>query len=995
MREWLRGMGRAVLIAVTALLLCAAASAPDTLGSYQHTAFLKKDGAPGDVAGLVQGRDGFLWIIGTKGLTRFDGVSFTAFEPPAGERFEQAQLDRIVAAPGGGVWVTNIRTGPSLVRHGHIETFGPAQGFPGRGGRFFTARDGTVWIATPDGYRSFDEARHAWVRRLPAKDDLDMMDAAFDSDGNLWIARAGLAPVVVPEGREAPVDVAAASRDIRKIRVGRSGRMYLMGTDSVHFFRREGLSLTETALPFDFHAFGLCEDREGNVWLTSPTNGVVFISRAAMQAAEERHALPAYETMRKAEGLSGGVAWPIAEDTDGNVWIGSEGGIDRFTRSVFTQVRLPEGIHEVSAAVLKNGEVWVASETRPAIHAVPPASWQEAGIGKHGFAAFLDRHADAALIANTTGLWRADERGATPVATFAERVGVGRPACVVSDAKGRIYLCPISDTSGAVSWDGTAWNTVIPPPALPRVAAVGDDDAIWMGGVGSLWKVLDGKVTAWTTRDGLHNRAMSVIAPVRGGAWIGGESGIEFFDGHRFTTLRGSEAEAFVPTTGLFLDPAGNLWAHTLGGVARIDAASIPGALASGGKPFTYRMFDESDGVPGAPDPDRTLPTLRASADGRLWAQTTAGLAWIDPASMPVSRKPVSPVIETIATSQRRLPANEAATLDGTERSVRIAYTAPALSDGPRLHYRYRLRGLSDTWEDVSNRREAVFTNLPPGAYTFEVAAVGQDGAASERVATLRLTRNPALHETWWFRALAFLPLLGLIWLWQRIHARNLRRRLKIRADERDAVARDIHDTLLQRFHGLTLTLQAWAADDRFPAFWRKELDDMALEARDAIVEGRQRILSLRRSGDTGLALYDDLAAEGSLLQQRHAMAFVLDAKGEPRPLRPECTYELRQIALEGMRNAFTHAKGTTVSVTLNYASDALWLSIVDDGIGMPAEATGTTGAGRFGLVGLRERVARVGGVLNVDSAPGEGTELHVKIPARRAYMRAGASPAA
>lgn len=990
MRERWTARGRAWLIACFAFFCAAAAPPPDTLGTFQHTAFAKRDGAPGDVAGIVQGHDGFLWIIGTKGLTRFDGVSFSAFEPPSGERFEQPQLDRLGVAEGDGLWVTNARTGPTLVRDGHLRTFGPRDRVAWSRGRLFDDARGVAWAVAPRSIHVYDAASGTWVQRYAAPQGYVLGDARFDAERNLWVSSRPKGVVVYPAGKDMARDVAGVPEDVRTLRIGASGRVYVLAAQAVHIYRRQGTTLTETAAPLDVVAFNLLEDRRGNVWVASPSSGLIFISRQSLEAAEATRSVPAHETMRKADGLTGGYAWPLLEDLEGNVWVGTENGIDRFSRTPFTSLRLPEGIHEVSAAVRSDGEVWVGSETQPVLRAVPPAEWTETPIAKHAFAVALDPRTDSALIVNTDSLWRADAKGYRQLAPLPERGQAGDPACVTSDSRGRIIVCPSTAATGVIVWDGERWNPLPIGELKPRVLAVGSDDALWMGfrTRESLGRMLEGKVTEWTAKEGLRVGVVRAILPVPGGVWLGGENGIQFFDGTHFREVRGGDAEALKPVTGLARDAGGNLWAHTLGGVARFDAASVAAALRVDGPPLPLHLFGEADGVPGAPDPDRTLPTLRGSADGRLWAQTTTGLAWIDPQRMPVPAAPTKPVVEYVATPNGQVPASDGMDLDDGARTLRIGYAAPALTLGMRLHYRYRLQGFSDAWENVGTRREAVFTNLPPGTYRFEVESVGTDGATSP-AAALTLRRPPAMHETWWFRALALLPLLALVWLWQRLHVRNIRRRMRIRADEREAVARDIHDTLLQRFHGFTLELQGMATDERMPSSARDELANMTAQARDAIVEGRERILALRRGRDDGLALYDELAAEGSLLQQRHRLGFVLDATGTPRPLRPECVHELRHVAFEAMRNAFGHSKGTQVRVVLNYAADALWLIVIDDGIGMPANAGGAPPAGtRFGLVGLRERVARIGGAINVDTAPGEGTEVHVKIPAQRAYAR-------
>jgi signal transduction histidine kinase len=327
------------------------------------------------------------------------------------------------------------------------------------------------------------------------------------------------------------------------------------------------------------------------------------------------------------------------------------------------------------------------------------------------------------------------------------------------------------------------------------------------------------------------------------------------------------------------------------------------------------------------------------------------------------------------------------ATLPANVRSFRVAYTSPMLSRPERVRFRYRLVGYSNTWQDAGSRREAVFTNVPPGTYRFEVTASNENGVVSTTKASVRIVRQAAYYETWWFRSLGILPVILLLWLAHKLRTRTLTRSLRIRAEEREAVARDIHDTLLQRFQGLMLTLQAWAMDETIPRDRRSDMLEMSDQTRDALIEGRERILLLRRTEDHGLALYDQIAAEGRRLQAAHGMAFSLEVNGTPRALAKACQGELRDIAFEALRNAFVHSHGENVVLVLSYAQDALWLVITDDGTGFDESLMAKAReSAHFGLLGLRERVAQLAGTLGVESGPGEGTEIHIKLPGRTAY---------
>jgi len=158
---------------------------------------------------------------------------------------------------------------------------------------------------------------------------------------------------------------------------------------------------------------------------------------------------------------------------------------------------------------------------------------------------------------------------------------------------------------------------------------------------------------------------------------------------------------------------------------------------------------------------------------------------------------------------------------------------------------------------------------------------------------------------------------------------------------------------------------------------------------RDALLEGRDRIAILRGGQDHGLSLYDAILSEGQRLAAMHGQAFAVNVTGISRPLRKEAESELLTIAVEAMRNAFVHSGGTRVSVDIAYEDDALWFAITDDGRGIDEQALAAAPQkGHFGMVGLRERAQALNGIVRIDSTPGEGTELHVRIPGRTAYSK-------
>jgi len=965
----------------------AGASPPVSLGSYQHTAFQKQDGAPGDLASIAQTADGFLWMTGTKGVTRFDGVTFQAFRPAPGEAFRAAQLNSIFPAEGGGLWIANSDSGPTLLKDGHLTHFDEPKGVVASINAFFADPEGGVWAVSPKGLIRFRAG--AWEMVEPNTPERSTNRAVFDRSGALWIVGGGKV-AVRPHGAPAFLDVSGGPDKPRYIFIGESGRLYITTRLAVTIYRVEGTRLIETAAPLPVPVSALREDGEGAVWITSTTRAVAFLSPEALRRAEATHAEPVPEFMDRADGLTGSYAWPMIRDREGNLWVGTQNGLDRFRRSAFTTVKLPDGIHEVSASVDAEGTVWVGSETHPLLQLVPPASWRETEIPRLTMATFFDARRDTIWAAAVDTLWSISK--GTPTRATAVRDDAVHAAnnCVASDSKGRVYVCTNRSEHNLLVWDGVGWSDASPVNLRPKVLAVDDDDNLWVGGAAEprLTRIAQGVATTFGKPQGLQEGVIRAMFAEPGGLWIGGDNGIQHFDGKRFTSIGALDDEAFQTATGLVKDAEGNLWIQTLDGVRDVAADDLARALVAPATFVPYRAFDATDGLPGAPDPDRTLPTLRRSNDGLLWAQTASGLAWLDPKRIPENH--VAPVayVEDVTSGDTTYPLEQGrVTLPAAMRSFRVAYTSPMLSRPERAHFRYRLVGYNDAWQDAGTRREAVFTNVPPGDYRFEVSAINENGVASAATAIARIVRRPAYYETWWFRALGVLPLVLALWLAYELRTRALTRGLRFRAEEREAVARDIHDTLLQRFQGLMLTLQAWAIDESIPRDRRADMREMSEQTRDALLEGRERILLLRRTEDHGLALYDQMAAEGRRLQATHGMIFSLEVNGTPRPLAKACESELRDIAFEALRNAFSHSHGETVALVLGYAEDALWLVITDDGAGFDESLMAKAReSGHFGLVGLRERVSRLAGTLNVESSPGEGTEIHIKLPGHTAY---------
>jgi signal transduction histidine kinase len=335
--------------------------------------------------------------------------------------------------------------------------------------------------------------------------------------------------------------------------------------------------------------------------------------------------------------------------------------------------------------------------------------------------------------------------------------------------------------------------------------------------------------------------------------------------------------------------------------------------------------------------------------------------------------------------------------LPALAREVQIDYTSPSFSIPKKVNFRYRLEGNDSAWQDAGTRRQAFYTNLGPGQYRFTVIASNDDGLWNMQGATLQFTIAPAWFQTIWFRTLCVVAFFLLLLSLYRMRLSQVRQQfnvsLEARVSERTRIARELHDTLLQSFQGLTLHFQR--ARNLLPERTSEAIKtlDVALNgAEQAIVEGRDAIHDLRSPTTAPKALEEELKALGEELgaesaDRKEPVEFRIVIEGSAHELRPSLHIEIFRIAREALRNAFSHSQGHLIEAEMAYTESLFRLRIRDDGRGIdPDQRLQSERGGHWGLRGIRERAEHLGGELEVWSEPGAGTEIELRIPASIAY---------
>jgi len=514
---------------------------------------------------------------------------------------------------------------------------------------------------------------------------------------------------------------------------------------------------------------------------------------------------------------------------------------------------------------------------------------------------------------------------------------------------------------------------------------------LWLGYPDGRIACLAGTQVQWFAKpDGLDLGAVTSIEIQGGHVWVGGNGGLARWDGHRFTTIRFEADTRPRNVMGIVLHDDGDLWLLSATGLMRIPASEVAAATSNTLHAVSAELFDARDGLEGGLT-IRPSPALVEGTDGMLWATTMSGIYGLDPAHLVRANSAPRVMLRALTADGRRYPLDGVQTLPARTSSLRIDYQGLNLSAAEKIRYRVRLEGFDKGWQDVQDRREAFFTNLPPGDYRFRVQAHLVAQPWNNQEASLAFTIQAAFVQTRTFLGLCALALAGLVWIVVAVRVLHVRRRLNLlfeaRMSERERIARDLHDTIVQSAQALILKVHAVARRLRPDDPQRAQLDAVLADADLTLAEGRDRISDLRRSGRTTAGLREDLINVGASIAREGSVRFEHATDNAVRELDPDVADEVFSIGREALLNAGRHAQAGRIALELADTRDGFAMSVIDDGLGMDdATLARARATGHWGLAGMRERAERIGAALELSSRPDQGTEVVLRIPADVAY---------
>jgi signal transduction histidine kinase/ligand-binding sensor domain-containing protein len=973
------------------------------------------------VTGLVQTPDGYIWFTTNDGLVRFDGFQFKVFNKGNTPAISNNRMFGAFADKSGRLW-THLEDGGILLYEKGVFTLAlkADEVPPGLRSPFFDDTAGAVIFyvnlnTKPNHNRHYRYQNGRFVPFEVAGVPDEAVLLLVDREGGLWFGnKKGV--LSVKDGKTDLYDFKGYSTG-ETYRIGYQDRLgniwishYELNHQSLIRIRNGGLqNFPLPSAPVTHFA----EDRSGNLWVSLYKKGVYRIAKDKLTA--DQPSINVLELVWPFEGTNSIASGHLCSDREGGMWVGTDRGLVRILAQIIrvfsTRNGLPEdnvypiyedragkiwaGLWESSLVKFENGRFTNLLHGGPETQYIASLFEDRSGrfwVGNLGHLRYLN---NGKLVDFTVAAGFSVDTEFSVITEdrqnnlwFGTNHGLGR----YSSGRSTLFT----------KKDGLPDDNIV--ALLPTAA--GD---LWIGTRAGLALIQNGKISTFSAEDGLaSNFIRSLYEDSDRTLWIGSyDGGLTRFKEGKFTRFTTKEG---LSSNGVFCileDDSGWLWMNSNQGIFRIRKQELNDFADGRTKSLTSISYNKQDGLLNIEGNGGRQPAGIRARDGTLWFPTAQGIAVVDPQKVATNQLPPPVMIQDVIVDrisadmgklQSGLETQSEITLRPGQNNLEIDYTGISFINSAQVKFKYRLDGLDRDWNEVGTRRAAYYSYLPPGPYTFHVIAANRDGIWNNEGAILSFSVAPSWYQTIWFRLSCVAAFLVLVWALYQLRRRQLAHQfsmgLEARVNERTRIARELHDTLLQSFHGLLLRFQA--ASNLLPTRpgeAKHRLDTAIDRAAQAITEGRDAVHELRSSAEATPDLPVAISALGQELAEDQAGQKLPDyrvqVEGTPRNLDPILRDEVYRIAAEAMRNAFRHAEARHIEVEIRYDERQLRVRVRDDGKGIDPKFLGEQErTGHWGLNGMRERAQAVGGNLTVWSEIDSGSEIEVTIPASIAYAK-------
>jgi signal transduction histidine kinase/ligand-binding sensor domain-containing protein len=948
------------------------------------------------VQAITQTRDGYLWVGTREGLARFDGERFQKVDLVSNS-FPPSVLC-LLESGDETLWVGTLGSGVFRVRGGQVERCKLPDGTQDFDAyQIQQAGDGSIWIGSAFELLRWSDGK--LVRRATYHN----MQQAFctDREKHVWLLDGALKQMDADTATNYPLRSGFLPHGARSICCDGDGAFWL-GLDV-----QTGKSLIQLkdGVATGFHKgdgpagviSGILRDSSGELWIGSYSGLSRFKEGEfiEMRAANE----PAYRI------------YAIYEDRERNLWVGSEEGLERLTPKRFKSISTQNGLtlpKVVAVTPSHDGSVWISLWGGGLNH------WVDGKVSALNSASGLSSDVIMAITEGRDGsLWAGTDHGgdlnrilAGQITIYGQKQGfsISRTTATTAlheDERGVLW---IGTRDSLQCWDGKQFTRCAEMEHRKINALCG-------GAGGVVWIGADDGLVRWRNNR-FENVTLGIARPrapilslyedQQRVLWVGTR-------GYGLLSQKGGTTSAFTTSQGLFSDSIysiledghENLWLSSSRGICRLSKRELETAAGLNRTKINCLGYGKADGIPiSGQYQDVTQPSACKSTDGRLWFRTTQGVVVVDPEKIVTNRRIPPLVIQEILADGKPLDQTHLSGKGGGPIKVQpgrgeleIHYAALSFSAPEKNRFRYKLGGMDLDWVEAGTRRVALYNNLRPGQYSFQVIACNNDGVWNDIGASAAIVLEPHFWQTDWFLTVLAVGAVGSVGGTARFVTRRRMQRKLARLEqqnalekERSRIARDMHDELGAKLTRISFQGAMARRHLSNPAEAEKQIVSMSETARGLVLSLDQIVWAVDPKNDTleSLATYVCRYASDFVENSPLRCEFVIPTQLPERRLSTEVRHNVFLSVKECLNNVLKHAGATQLILTIRVRDDEFEVCVADNGRGIPSENPDR--AEKFkrtghGLANLRERMAAIGGRFELNSDPGTGTEIRLVVP--------------
>lgn len=995
MREKLSIITLLLLTSVAALCVCGQTSpALGTPTRYLRDAWTTENGLPqNSVTAVLQSRDGYLWVGTFGGLARFDGLKFTVFDTGNSAGLQSNRIISLFEDRTGILWIGTEQGGLSRYERGTFTTYTTNDGLPGNHVNAI-AEDvrGAIWIGTTNGLAQLANGRFTSYTTRDGLADNRILLISAGRDESVWLVstrgvtrlRDGrFSSFVLPE----QMDFSLA----RSVSQGPDGSVWIAG-QRIFARLRDGT--------YTFFSRQESSQDYGHVsTFKTPSGELRFLMQASLPD------LAPHKVITEPSLAVWAGAKAIAEDREGNLWIGSsDDGLFRYKPAQVTAFTSEDGLADDNFVVVagdRAGELWVANQnlfqfrngrfTKITEFKVRPAMT--------GFWSFLQDREGTIWTGSYGGLHRfKDGRWSQDFINNHNNLTGFPVAAIYEDREGRLWIGTGSDSElgGLHLLKDGVFTPFRAPEGLiltdVRVIVEDREGALWVGGVSGMSRFKDGKFTNYTREQGLSNNYVrDIYEDADGTFWIGTYGGgLNRLKDGRFTHITTKEGLFDNIVSRILEDDNGNLWMSCNRGIYRASRRELNDLADGRIKAIASIFYGITDGMRTNETNGGGQPAGWKDREGRLWFPTIKGVVMIDPNNL--NKLPPPVVVEQVLIDKTQVDMKQMLKMRPGQSDLEIHYAGLSLTAPEKVRFKYKLEGYDRDWVDAKDRRVAYYTHVAPGAYTFRVMATNNDGVWSIQDATIQLTVVPPFWRTAWFVSLILLTVIATAVFGYKRRISKLksanaaqqafsRQLIESQESERKRIAAELHDSLGQQL--LVIKNRALLALHTSESHQEVvgELSEISDATSLALDEVREIAYNLRPFQIDQLGL--TMALQSMLKKVAHAsgIEFSITIDSIDGLYSKEAEINIYRIVQESANNIVRHSGATKADVEIKRDARGVTLRLHDNGKGFALDSTNGRrhGAG-LGIAGISERARILGGKHEVHSVPGGGTTIIIKL---------------